>query len=341
MTRSGQGRRHWRWCRAHPRLSLAAVVVALLVLIGALTGNSAKTPSAAGPVAPSGTNRPKSHAEISQPNSVSPAGAVAVDGATPKAADVLTTLTVKGRGAKTGYRRDQFGQAWSDNSTAPLGHNGCDTRNDVLRRDLTAVTIKPGSNGCTVLTGSLLDPYTGSTIAFQRGASTSRSVQIDHVVALSDAWQTGAQLVDLATRTALANDPLNLLAVDGPQNEAKGDGDAATWLPPNKTYRCAYVARQVAVKARYRLWLTPAEHDAIARILAACPQQGVPAEPQPAAIGRAPTATPAATTSSAPADVYYANCTAARAAGAAPLHRGDPGYRSALDRDGDGVACET
>jgi hypothetical protein len=191
---------------------------------------------------------------------------------------LLATVLVKGRAAKTGYARAEFGSAWTDNNNSLLGHNGCDTRNDILRRDLTTTVLKPDTRGCTVLTGQLDDPYTGTRIAFHRGQQTSSAVQIDHVVALSNAWQTGAQYWTEQRRVDLANDPIELLAVDGPANESKGDGDAATWLPPNKTYRCAYVARQVAIKARYRLWMTPAEHDAIARVLTGCPGQPAPTE---------------------------------------------------------------
>lgn len=118
----------------------------------------------------------------------------------------------------------------------------------------------------------LRDPFTGETIDFVRGQGTSTLVQIDHVVALSDAWQKGAQLLSAEERLDFANDPLNLLAVDGPTNASKGDGDAATWLPPNKGFRCDYVARQTAVKAKHGLWMTRAEHDAIHRILSTqCP----------------------------------------------------------------------
>jgi integrase len=183
----------------------------------------------------------------------------------------LATLPVKGRAPKTGYDRDLFGQAWAD-----VDRNGCDTRNDVLRRDLTSFVLKPGTRGCLVLSGTLHDPYTGATIPFVRGQRTSTAVQIDHVVALSDAWQKGAQSWDTVTRTRFANDPLNLLAVDGPANSRKGDGDAATWLPPAKGYRCRYVARQVAVKKEYGVWVTAAEKAAIARILASCPGQLLP-----------------------------------------------------------------
>ena len=188
-----------------------------------------------------------------------------------KAASVLETLAVKGRAAKTGYSRDQFGAAWAD-----VDRNGCDTRNDILKRDLTSITFKSGTQNCIVLSGELLDPYSGEKISFVRGVTTSSDVQIDHVVALSDAWQKGGQKLSIAQRTALANDPLNLLAVKGRLNSQKGDGDAATWLPPLKSYRCAYVARQIAVKAKYSLWVTAAEKSAIKGILSKCPNQLLP-----------------------------------------------------------------
>jgi hypothetical protein len=183
-----------------------------------------------------------------------------------KAIDAVGNLVVKGRAPKTGYARSQFGQAWAD-----VDKNGCDTRNDILKRDLTNVVFKLGT--CVVLSGTLKDPYSGDVINFVRGVSTSSLVQIDHVVALSDAWQKGAFMLSLADRTALANDPLNLLAVKGSLNSQKGDGDAATWLPPLKSYRCEYVSRQIAVKKKYKLWVTSAERDAFVRVLSKCPGQ--------------------------------------------------------------------
>ena len=185
-----------------------------------------------------------------------------------RALDVLATLEVKGRAPKAGYARNAFGQGWVD-----VDRNGCDTRNDMLRRDLTAVVLRPNTNGCVVEAGVLDDPYTGDRIDFVKGNTTSTAVQIDHVVALSDAWQKGAQALDAATRTRFANDPLNLLAVSEAANRHKRDGDAATWLPKAKSFRCAYVARQVGVKARYRLWATAAERDAIVRVLEDCPDE--------------------------------------------------------------------
>ena len=179
---------------------------------------------------------------------------------------VLETLAVKGRAPKTGYERSQFGPTWSD-----VDRNGCDTRNDILYRDLTAKTFKSGTQNCVVLTGVLIDPYSGEKISFVRGVTSSMDVQIDHVVALSNAWQTGAFKLDYDKRIALANDPMNLLAVKGRLNSQKGDGDAATWLPPRKDIRCAYVAQQIVVKAKYKLWVTSAEKAAMVALLDRCP----------------------------------------------------------------------
>jgi hypothetical protein len=187
------------------------------------------------------------------------------------ASSVLSSLPVKGRAPKTGYTRAQFGQTWAD-----VDRNGCDTRNDMLKRDLTNITYKVKTRDCVVLTGVLLDRYSGETINFVRGNVSSMEVQIDHVVALSNAWQTGAFKLTLIQRTALANDPMNLFAVKGRLNLQKSDGDAATWLPPLKSFRCAYIAQQIAVKAKYSLWVTASEKEAMTRILAACPKQTVP-----------------------------------------------------------------
>ncbi len=186
--------------------------------------------------------------------------------ATNLALNALNTLPIKGRAPQTGYSRDQFGADWS--TTA-----GCDTRDSILRRDLANITL---DTQCHVMSGSLSDPYTGKTIEFQRGSETSSAIQIDHVVALSDAWQTGAQQLTRAVRVSLANDPLELLAVDGPSNQQKSDGDAATWLPSNKSFRCTYIARQIAVKQKYSLWVTQAEHDAMVRVLSTCVDQVLP-----------------------------------------------------------------
>lgn len=197
----------------------------------------------------------------------------------PVATSVLETLPVKGRAPMTGYDRDRFGPDWPD-----VDGNGCDTRTDMLVRDLVERRM---AGRCYVRSGVLLpDPYTGRGLTYVRGRSV---VDIDHVVALGNAWATGAQQLTRRARISLANDPLNLLAVSASANRQKGDGDAATWLPSNKRYRCAYVARQVAVKAKYRLWVTRAEREAIVRVLGVCPGQRVPVDgtlPDPAPMVR-------------------------------------------------------
>jgi len=300
------GRSSWR---------SAAPLLALAVVLGAATG--CDTATRTDPAA----------------SSAATDDAIPAPGATTALA-ALDGVQVKGRAPRTGYQRELFGDGWVDTD-----RNGCDTRNDVLARDLTGAQFKPGTRDCVVLSGTLADPYSGRTIAFRRGQDTSELVQIDHVVALSDAWQKGAQQWDAATRTIFANDPLNLLAVDGPLNQEKSDGDAATWLPPNRGFRCDYVARQVAVKLTYGLWMTQAEHDAIAGILASCPDEPLPAPTAtPAALP--PPTTGASSATPPPSGPPYANCDAVRAAGAAPISRGDPGFEDAFDGDGDGVGCE-
>ncbi|RAX17772.1 DUF1524 domain-containing protein [Pseudarthrobacter sp. AG30] len=217
--------------------------------------------AAAGPAAAGPTEAPVFDAAwmkpVAEPHPV-PGGA---------AVSALDGLAVKGRVPNTGYSREAFGQAWLD-----VDRNGCDTRNDILRRDLAGVIFADGST-CKVSGGHFQEPYTGHAIEFRRGADTSSAVQIDHVVALGDAWQKGAQGLTPKERQSLANDPLNLIAADGQANQKKGAGDAATWLPKNTAVRCHYVARQISVKAAYGLWVTAAEKDAMKKVLASCPGQ--------------------------------------------------------------------
>ncbi len=181
------------------------------------------------------------------------------------AINVLETLEVKGRAPKTGYERTEFYSSW------PLV-NGCSLRQVIIKRELGESAVL---DGCDVVSGSFTEPYTGQVMEFQQKSDFSKHIQIDHVVALSDAWQKGAQYMDKETRFAMATDPLNLLAVESAANQQKSDGDAATWLPPNKSFRCQYVARQISVKKKYQLWVTEAEHDAIAGILQTCPDEKV------------------------------------------------------------------
>lgn len=252
----------------------------------------------------------------------------------------------------------------------------------MLRRDLRDITLQ--HSGCVVLGGRLTSKFSGDTFDFIRG--DDNNIDIDHLVALSNAWQTGAQSFDAATAVEFGNDPLNLLAVEPRLNAQKGDGDAATWLPPRKPYRCEYVSRQIAVKRKYELWVVPAEKEAMIRVLSACDDEPAFTSDAswPSTSGGdiasyvdAPTKNGSSSSgsgrsssggsgpggsgtgassngSAAKSDSRgsggsgpgsgtggaYKNCTEARDRGGAPVHVGEPGYGSHLDRDGDGIGCE-
>ena len=195
-------------------------------------------------------------AQESTPNSETQASNTALS--------TLAKLEIKGRAPKTGYLRSHFYKGWPD-------VDGCSLRHRILKREF-GDSAKLDEK-CHVIAGEFIEPYTGKFMKFTNKTLIARAIQIDHVVALSDTWQKGAQNLTPERRFQLATDPLNLIAADGPANMQKGDGDAATWLPKNKKFRCQYVARQISVKFKYQLWVTQAEHDAMARILKVCPKE--------------------------------------------------------------------
>ena len=345
------------WARRHIGLTVLSAAVGLLVLVsalGALTDPTTTDPVAADEQEPRSsvsapqdqpptagvTSVPTTARETTPAASAEPDPDDAIAGAASRTAlALLGSLAVKGRAPKTGYGREAFGSAWTDTN-----RNGCDTRNDVLRRDLDDNVYKPGTRGCAVLSGRLApDPYTGRDITFVRGGASE--IDIDHVVALSDAWQKGAGRWVPGKRLAFANDPLNLLAVEASANRQKGDGDAASWLPPDKSYRCRYVARQVAVKAKYRLWVTQAEREAMARVLLRCPDLTAPKGSAPTIAPVRVPVSPAPKTSTAKApgsatDRRYPFCKDLPP-GYGPYYRGsDPEYAWYRDADSDGVVCE-
>ena len=350
--------------KRHLKALAAAALLLALASCGTPDGGTLDGGSASATGAPSSTSSasstPSSPAARAAPSSASTADTPRQDAQAPgntaaagrdqygtdtgeggNARTELAKLAVKGRGPKTGYSREQFGQTWADTDG-----DGCKTRFAMLNRDLKNIVHKPDTDGCEVISGDLQpDPYTATNIHFEVGGASE--VDIDHVIALSNSWVSGAASKPGDDRAAFANDPLNLLSVDASANRQKGDGDAATWLPPNKPFRCAYIARQIAVKGKYGLSITGAEKEAMTRVLSGCPNQRVPSGGGPTtAPGFGPTTSAPAAASAEPApsqtgdDVYYANCSEARAAGAAPMRRGEPGYRGGLDRDNDGVACE-
>lgn len=266
------------------------------------------------------------------------------------ALEALETLTVAPFSSTSKYQRANFGETWED-----IDSNGCETREDILKRDIPNATIK---GKCDVRKGSFSDPYTGKTINFNADDGKGGGVDIDHIIPLSLGWKTGASEWDAAKRLKFANDPLNLMASDSGENRKKGDKDASAYLPPNKAFHCEYVARQVSVRVKYGTWITPAEKSAIYTVLQSCPTQPLiadtwgisvdksapvapvaPAEPAPAApVEPAPVAeAPVATGGN---DPQFSSCAKAKAEGFGPYTAADPEFSWYRDGDGDGTVCE-
>lgn len=272
---------------------------------------------------PSETEEPASEEEPSKPSAVAPSSLTK-----------LETLEVKGKAADSGYDREgKYGRAWID-----VDGNGCRTRDDILKRDLYNILTE---NGCTVFSGILEDPYTGETIFFEREKDAS-AVQIDHIVALKNSWLTGAQSWDDTKRIEFANDPLNLLAVDGPANQQKSASDAASWLPKNKNYRCIYVNKQIDVKAKYGLWVTPPEKEAMVNVLQNCDTASVEVTQEPVPEVTTPEETSVETPEeNVPTETNLRTCKDVKAAGLGPYVKGvDPEYKLYRDGDNDGSVCE-
>lgn len=188
-------------------------------------------------------------------------------------ADVLAGIAlVPLRIHRYDYLRAAYGEAWTDDNDAPGGHNGCDTRDDILDRDLVDIT-HVFTKRCpdAVATGTLHDPYTNTVIAFQRGAKVGEAVQIDHLVPLSYAWDMGAYNWPAGERIRFANDPANLLAVQGQANQDKGDSPPALWMPANTAFACQYAVQFIAVLRGYSLPVDIASGDVLRRAAATCP----------------------------------------------------------------------
>jgi len=235
---------------------ISAVLVAIVGVVVWLCVNPESYESIFTPVENTGAE-----AGVTDEGSINDGDVTSVDGRL--AVEVLGLLEVKGRAPKTGYTREQFYNGW------PM-IEGCSLRQKIIKREFGDSAVL---DGCNVVAGEYDEPYTGDHLKFAVRDEISKGVQIDHVVALSDAWQKGAQYMDASVRYEIATDPLNLLAVDASANSKKSDGDAATWLPSNKKFRCQYVARQVSVKYKYSLWVTEAEKEAISRVLQSCPNE--------------------------------------------------------------------
>jgi hypothetical protein len=244
-----------RVCRTglHPRAAVVAAAVSVVALTGCtedLLADSEGPPSASA----------GSHgiSPLENPAGTEPGLAPITSEPDKQAARrLIEKVRTAGRGPKTGYSRDRFGYAWMDTADGvPLSRNGCDTRNDLLARDGQYLRHRSGSD-CVVVSMKLVDPYTGKNIEWRKQEATE--VQIDHVMPLSYNWQMGAARWNESKRERIANDPLNLLPVDGAANSRKGDSGPASWLPPNKRIRCSYSVRFSQVALKYDLPVTPAD----------------------------------------------------------------------------------
>ena len=253
---AGRGKRRWR--RRGLGILLAVLVVGAVAGVLIWQDRSARPTSG-----PSPTWR-------AEPSGA-PASTVASAVPAPRydlARQQLKALPVRGWDRTSDFQRSQFGQAWSDDVNVEFGHNGCNTRDDILRRDLKDLVVRPFT--CFAQSGTLIDPYTATVIPFVRGPESSNAIEIDHVVSLADAWYKGARAWDPQRRLDFANDPRNLLAVSPKANFDKAFRDAASWLPPNEAFRCDFVARQIDVKTAYGLWLSAKEKKALTDVLARC-----------------------------------------------------------------------
>lgn len=327
---------------------LAVSALALSLLLSACGSPS---PSATDPASPSASSSVSASAtaqSTSTPTGTPSASSVPVAGT---ALDLLGTLEVKPASSNGKYDRDLFGDPWED-----IDGNGCDTRNDMLLRDLEEITVQ--ADECTVILGTIVDPYSGKTVNFDKSKGGGGGLDIDHVIALSAAFRTGGEAWNSEKKLQFANDPLNLITSASGPNRAKGDKDASEWLPAtagNPAYNCIYVARQVAVKAKYGSWVTQAESDAMRTVLNTCPTEAVPTDnsvmvdsivpvsPGGPQVSEAPVQE--APVQEAPAadgavDPDYGSCTKAKAAGAGPYTTADPEYKFYKDGDGDGTVCE-
>lgn len=334
----------------HAKIFAASALAASLLLSGCAGATTelkdTPTPSVS---ASAGTNTSPAPAIASGEPTQAPAPQPVAAGTV---SALLETLAVKPADESIKYDRDLFGEPWED-----IEGNGCDTRNDMLLRDLKDITVD--ANECTVLLGTLVDPYSGKTINFDRSKGGGGGIDIDHLVALSAGFRTGAASWPADKKLQFANDPLNLLSSASGPNRAKGDKDASEWLPGtagNPSFNCKYVARQVAVKAKYGAWVTPSEKTAIVDVLTSCPEEPVPSDQGVLKVDVAPVdSTPVAPAEPAPVapapeapvsapggavDPDYGSCTKAKAAGAGPYTTADPEYKFYRDGDGDGTVCE-
>lgn len=319
--------------------------MALLLSVSACSPKAMPEPAVSPPAVTESASATPAPSETAKPSEPSVASGEPNPGTPGTALAALETLVVSDFASSSDYKRAAFGDPWED-----IDKNGCDTRNDILARDIKGASI---DKKCLVQTGSFNDPYTAKVINFDRSKGGGGGIDIDHIIPLSLAWKTGASDWDASKRLLFANDPLNLMASDSSENRKKGDKDASAYLPPNAGSHCEYVARQVTVRAKYGTWITPAEKKAVYTVLQTCPDQplasvsgvDVPVSSPVAPPAETPVeAPPAPVTPEVPAsggnDPQFSSCTKAKAEGFGPYTKADAEYGWYKDGDNDGTVCE-
>jgi len=322
-----------------PHRQLAVLLVGAFALVAAACGGSSSTAATSTTLASTTSTR----AADSSSTTTSVATQTPTDrgapSTSPSAREQLAALGIDDRSSPDSrYIRDAWSH-WDD-----VDGNGCDARQDALIAWSVVPATVNRAGTCTVITGSWVSPYDGIT------TSVPGDFDVDHLVPLQNAFISGGWRWDSTRRRAFANDPQELVVSSATSNRTKGSDPPDQWRPPNRDSWCAYATGWLAVKVTWDLTATTSERDALGQMLDSCGDAGPVwpgigaavsggGAPQGSADAPSPTAPPA-DSGSGESNVYYANCAAARAAGVAPIRSDQPGYRSRLDGDGDGLACE-
>jgi hypothetical protein len=254
------------------------------------------------------------------------------------AEDMLGRLAIAPESNSSTYKRTLF-KHWVDQDK-----DSCDTREEVLLQE--SISPAKRSAGCKITSGKWLSQYEKKTFTKPTG------LDIDHMVPLKEAWESGAHSWTATQRQAFANDlgfKGSLIAVSASTNRSKGDKDPSKWLPANKSFVCTYVVTWIQVKYRWSLTIDADEHSAIVNTLGSCPVSKLFELPkQIIAPKQAPQSSSPIVTESSPVetpgtslDPRFDSCSTAKSEGYGPYVRGDdPEYDWYRDGDGDGIVCE-
>ena len=233
-----------------------AGLLALVVIAGIASPENAtqETPSSSR----TQTAEPTESAQSAEPTPAPAQPAATTAPQDGELAALLTQLVIEDE-LPSGYDRDLF-RHWVD-----ADRDGCDARREVLI--LEAVVAPTVGEGCSLSGGSWYSAFDGVT------TNDPSLFDIDHMVPLKEAWDSGAHAWDSDRRRAFANDldlPQALLAVSRSSNRSKGADDPAEWLPPLVSYHCQYIEDWMVVKIKWELSVDAREFSALRSIASGC-----------------------------------------------------------------------